>query len=122
MNCPNCNTFNVDTATFCASCGEKFATSPKPVTKENVSNTRRTYYKSQPVGEKYSAKAIASLVLSLVGILFAGLICGAIGVVLGVWALVEISKKLNIKGYFIAILGLIISTVDCVLMIISFFM
>ncbi|MBQ7353426.1 MAG: DUF4190 domain-containing protein [Clostridia bacterium] len=122
MNCPNCNTFNVDTATFCASCGMKFAENQQTKAKEPVSNTRRTYYKPQPVGEKYSSKAIASLILSLVGILIAGIICGVIGIVLGILALVDIGRKPNVKGYVIAILGLSISVFDCVLMIISFTM
>lgn len=123
MNCPNCNTFNVDTATFCASCGMEFEESKQSVSGTNYNGQvkrpqSRTYYRSRPVGARYSNKAVASLIISLLGIFFAGIICGAIGIVLSILAIVEIVKKPIIKGKGIAIFGLLLSVTDCVLMII----
>ena len=71
------------------------------------------------MNKKYSGKAIAAFVLSLVGIFFAGLICGVIGIVLGAIAINETSKNPMLKGFGISVAGLIISIADCVLMIVS---
>lgn len=79
---------------------------------------QQQYYPPQPT--KTSGKAIASFVLSLVGILVAGLICGIIGVCLSVAATNEMKSNPFIKGKGLATAGLVISIIDIIIMVLYF--
>ena len=120
MYCKNCGYKNTDDAKFCESCGSKLIS-------ENgvIEQTETTYSNSQPIEikeeRKYSGKAITGFVLSLVGMVFAGLICGVLGTIFSSISLVEIPKK-QFNGKGLAIAGLVVSIVDIVLMIIFYAM
>ena len=88
---------------------------------QNQQYTYNQQYQNYPNNNqagRTSGKAIASLVLSLVGIIIAGLICGILGIILAVTAFNEMNKNPAIKGKGIATTGLVISIIDCVLMFI----
>ena len=77
---------------------------------------------STPAAEKkYSGKAIASFVLSLVGILVFGLICGILGVIFSTIAMREIETNKNLSGKGLATSGLVISIIDIVFVLIYLF-
>ena len=107
MNCPNCNTYNAENASFCSSCGTPLNSEPK----------RQPINLIQPMG-RYCGLAIASFVLSLVGLVIAGLICGIIGIVLYCLANSSFRHDPSLRGRGLATAGLIISIVDCVFMIV----
>lgn len=66
-----------------------------------------------PVAKKFSALAIASLVVSLIGLIIFGFICGGIAIVLGLIALITF-KSATQKGRGFAIAGLLIGIFDIV--------
>ncbi|MBQ7353425.1 MAG: DUF4190 domain-containing protein [Clostridia bacterium] len=144
MNCPKCNAFNMNSAKFCSHCGMKFDESGSNSQANqqsyqgaynqnnynNQSNYQGTYsqqnnqYNPQPQypqnagGEKYSGLAIASFVISLAGLIIAGIICGIIGTIFASIALYKMSQDSRIKGKGLALAGLVISIIDVVVMII----
>ena len=63
--------------------------------------------------------ALPCLIVSLLGILFAGIVCGAIGIVLGILSFMEFKKNPTLNGLWFTIIGFIISIADCVLMILT---
>ena len=65
-----------------------------------------------PANKKYSGKAIAGFVLSLVGLLIAAIPCGILGLVFSSISFKETESEKKGKG--LAIAGLVISIVDIV--------
>ena len=63
---------------------------------------------------KYNGQAIASFVVSLVGLIIFGLICGIISLSLGITALKHIKEFSNEKGKGLAIAGIVIGSIDLV--------
>jgi hypothetical protein len=63
---------------------------------------------------KTSGLAVASFVLSLVGIFFAGLITGLLAVIFGAVAMNAISKNPAVKGYGLAVAGLVIGILEII--------
>lgn len=133
MFCPNCGSNNTEDAKFCTGCGAPLSNEVK---EENANTV--TQVEGQPVqpemqsiqpemqqGQpqvvapaKWSGKAIASFVVSLVGIFFAAIICGTIGLVFSALAFQELKTKQNLRGKGLAVAGMVISIIDVVLMII----
>lgn len=145
MNCPHCNAFNMNSAKFCAHCGASFESTNTQPNQNNYGGYNQSSYNQGGYNNQYqgtyqqsqqytynqqyqnypsnqtsktSGKAIASLILSLVGIIIAGLICGIVGVIMAILAFNDMSKNPAIKGKGLATAGLVISVIDCVLMFI----
>jgi len=131
MFCKKCGYKNADDAKFCVSCGEKieqietnndkvrsFFETNSPSNNE-MNNFNSTY--QEPVREKkLCSPAVAGFVVSIVGLFFAGMICGILGIIFSATALNQMKKNENLKGNGFAIAGLIISIVDIVLMLIMY--
>lgn len=66
--------------------------------------------------KKASPLAIASLVLSLVGLLVAGLPCGIAALITGIIGLVKFDAQTQ-KGKGMAIAGIIVGAIDVVLVV-----
>ena len=103
MQCPACGLENTDAARFCQACGgplqAAFATPVTPVATGGG-----------------SGKAVASLVLGIVGlgawcIPLIGLPVSIIGLVLGIRALKSPSRGMAIAGIVLAILGLVATVI-----------
>ena len=119
MFCPNCGSNNTDEAKFCTGCGAPLnANKPEnEVKNNNVANNPTSILQpeTQPevvVQKKFSGKAIASFVVSLVGIFIAAIVCGIIGLVLSRVATQDINTKGNLKGKGLAVAGMVISIID----------
>lgn len=118
MFCKFCGKPNDDGAKFCSSCGNDLEADvasnpipenePTPVEQPTVVATKKT-----------SGYAIASFVLSLVGLLIAAIICGTLGIIFAAKAFKAI-KEQNQGGKGLAVAGLVISICDIVLVLISF--
>ena len=111
MICPYCKANLPEGAKACPCCGAQFAAN-----NPYYQQAPGMYPPIMPVQSKYCGKAIAAFVLSLVGILIAGIICGILGIIFASIALYEINQKPYLQGKGLAIAGLIISILDCVLM------
>lgn len=118
MSCQFCGSKNTDDAKFCTSCGAKLnAEQAKPALESDLTTNLET---NQSIAtKKFSGKAIAGFVLSLVGIVFAGMICGILGIILSAVGMKEIKIK-DLKGKGLAIAGLVISIIDVVIMLIYY--
>ena len=103
MYCRNCGAIIEENAETCPQCNASvmnIGTTEKPITEE------------VPV-KKCSTKGIVGFVLSLVGIVFAAIPCGIIGLVFSSIALNECNEgKYAGKGF--ALSGLIISIIDVI--------
>lgn len=111
MFCPRCGHENANGELFCAMCGESLKEKPKP----NIfKNDQPGFYYVED--RRYSGKAIAGFILSLVGIIVAGIICGTIGIVFSILGLSEIRNQ-NRRGYGLAVAGLVISIIDVIAVI-----
>jgi len=119
MFCKFCGKPNEDGAKYCSSCGNDMEAEvaqnpvteeqPAPVTETPVAATRK----------KTSGLAVASFVLSLVGLLVAAIICGTLGIIFASMAFKAIREQ-NLGGKGLATAGLVISICDIVLVLISF--
>ena len=97
MLCPKCGVHNLDNAPSCIACQLPLITPP-------------------PRPMKASGLAIASLVLGILGFFTFGL-TGIVGMILGIIALYQISKKpLEVGGQPMAIVGMVLSCISFVLM------
>jgi len=67
-----------------------------------------------PAGKSYNGMAVTSFVLSLVGLLFCGVILGIVSIVLGVVALNGMKTSGNQQGRGLSIAGIIIGVVDII--------
>ena len=130
MFCKKCGYKNADDANFCVSCGEALDQVENKTDKvKNYFETNNsqnyefnsTLTQQEPVKEKkMCSAAIVGFILPLVGIFFAGLICGILGIIFSASALSQIKKNDNLKGNGLAIAGLVISIIDVVLMFILY--
>ena len=102
MFCPKCGKEIADDSKHCSACGALVGESSAPA------ETKK----------KMSGFAITGFVVSLVGLVIFGLVCGIIGAVFSLVALKLISKDETLKGNGLAIAGLVISIVDIVVMIV----
>lgn len=120
MFCPKCGAPIADGANFCEKCGAPMEAAEETTTAW-AEETNETAFYAQPAAPavaKFSGKAIASFVLSLVGFLIAGLICGTLGIVFAALALNDFRKEVSLKGKGLAIAGLVLSIIDVVFMLI----
>ena len=113
MKCPYCNADLPNGAQGCTYCGNWFGQN-----QQSAPGMGQQYGVPpiMPTTSQYCGKAIASFVLSLVGILIAGLIMGILGIVFGALALNEIKSRPYLQGKGLATAGLVISIIDCVFM------
>ena len=120
MFCSNCGKQNLDNAKFCASCGTPFTDTsgpryaPPPLQPQYapplqyVAPPPQPQYTAQPAAAQHtSGMAIASLILSLIGLSLFGIIFGGI-------SLRQIRKNPNLSGKGLAIAGLIIGIIGIV--------
>ena len=113
---------------YCKKCGEQLEENAQicpvcktPVTKEspteeateqNAAFTAPEAPAPAPANKKYSGKAIAGFVLSLVGLLIAAIPCGILGLVFSSISFKETESEKKGKG--LAIAGFVISIVNIV--------
>ena len=122
MFCPKCGTKNIDDAKFCVACGSQIQEPERAESQEeSVVNTNTTLNQpaietssATPVKTKMSGSAIAGFVLSLVGIFFAAIICGTLGLIFSAMGMKASSSNNTIKGKGLAVAGLVISIIDVV--------
>ena len=109
MFCKNCGTELIEGSNTCQNCGT-------PI--ENVSSSpeEHTQDTNEPA-PKFSGKAIAGFVLSLVGIIVAAIPCGIIGLVFSSLGMKEVQLP-QYKGNGMVIAGMVISIIDIVIGII----
>ncbi len=117
MFCPKCGEPIADGAKFCEKCGAPMEAAEENTATWGTETNENTFYAqpAAPVVAKFSGKAIAAFVLSLVGILYAGIICGTLGIVFSALALNDFRKDIPLKGKGLAIAGLVISIIDVVI-------
>ena len=110
MFCKHCGKAIDRDTIYCPYCG-KLLDTPDSSDPSSLSNV------SEPTVRKYSGKAIAGFVVSLVGILAAAIPCGIVGLVLSLKGLKE-TDFLNFrefrKGRGLAVWGIVISIIDLV--------
>ena len=131
MFCKSCGARLYKNAKFCAHCGDKveeIEDSISTITNEEQPSTNNEVLTSLPSAntqseviekKKFSGKAITGFVLSIVGLFFAGIPCGIIGIIFSSIALGDIKRK-NYGGKGLAIAGLVVSIITLVLSIFSF--
>lgn len=107
--CINCGNELEEDVKFCSKCGTN---SEGEVVVQDNQNTNATNEKG-----KYNGQAIASFVLSLVGLFVFGLICGILSLTLGITALNHIKALKNEKGKGLAIAGIVIGSLDCIMIL-----
>ena len=103
MFCKNCGTEIIEGSNLCHNCGTQVET--------DTSSSEITIQAPTETVAKFSSKAIAGFVLSLVGIIVAALPCGIIGLVFFSLGIKE-TRLPQYKGSGLAIAGLIISIID----------
>ena len=106
MVCPYCNTPAENGSAFCTACGAKLA---EPTAKAVPTQSQ----KQAAPAPKTAGLAIASLVLSLVGIFCAGLVCGVLGIVFGCASFPKIRAQ-QLGGKNLATAGIVIGIVDVI--------
>jgi prepilin-type processing-associated H-X9-DG protein len=113
MVCSDCGKENLDDATYCVFCGRRLVASPSQPTapaSEPVPFQQPTH--PQP---STSALAVASLVLGCLGLLTLGT-AAFIGLILGVVSIIQICRSRGqLRGWKIALSGIIISALMMVL-------
>ena len=106
---------------FCKQCGkpidegQEFCEECKGI----ATSTYTQAQVNQNVGmKKQNSMALLSFIISLVGLLIAGLPCGIVAIITGIVGLTKFNPETE-KGKGFAIAGLIIGIIDAVLIIIS---
>ena len=111
MFCKYCGNQLEENAKICSSCGNAI-TEDAPTLNQQ---TETPFEYSIP----FAGKAIASFVLSLVGIIIAAIPCGILGIVFSALSMQEI-KRYEYRGIGLAVAGLVISIIDIVLGLVWF--
>ena len=129
MVCKNCGARLYTNAKFCAHCGsavkeiEDFSAGTvieePQINQQETTHITETIQQPTPKIEQntqnpFSGKAITGVVVSLVGMLFAGIPCGIIGIIFSSLAMSDIKRK-NYRGKGFAIAGLVVSIVGLVI-------
>lgn len=113
--CVSCGSELDENTKFCNNCGKAVEDTNQVI--NNVVNETSKTVEANPISNSEERKtdglAIASFVVSLVGLLIAGLWCGIISLCLGIPALRRI-KAFNKKGKGLAIAGIAIGGFDIV--------
>ena len=90
-----------------------------PIQEPGVKKEEYTAQTTQNVGQrKQNSMALTSFILSLVGLIVAGLPCGIVAIITGIIGLVKFDATKE-KGKGFAIAGLIVGVIDVVAVIIS---
>ena len=90
-----------------------------PIQESGVKTEEYTAQTTQNVGtRKQNSMALTSFILSLVGLIVAGLPCGIVAIIIGIIGLVKFDATKE-KGKGFAIAGLIVGVIDVVAVIIS---
>ena len=110
---------------FCKQCGkpidegQEFCEECKGAASANAQ--AQTAQVNQNTGvKKQNSMALTSFIISLVGLLVAGLPCGIVAIITGIVGLVKFKPEAE-KGKGFAIAGLVIGVIDAVLVIINIF-
>ncbi len=103
--CVNCGNMLSDDSQFCNNCG----TDARNQSVNTINNDQINVNNGE---SKTNGLAIASFVISLVGLLIFGLYCGLISLVMGIVALNHIAAFPNEKGKGLAIAGTVIGALD----------
>ena len=104
MNCPRCNSYNMNGARFCSTCGMSF------------DGQQNMIYTGE---KKTSGKAITSFILSLVGLFVGGLVCDVLGIIFSAMAFGDMKKNPQLGGKGFAIAGLVISIVSLAVILLA---
>ena len=103
MFCRHCGKEINDNSIFCPYCGNE--------TNGNSDHERVNFGYSAPVQRRMSTKVLVGFIVSLVGIFFAALPCGIVGLIFSVLGKKE-GDRSNSLEQGLAIAGIIISIVD----------
>ena len=110
--CIYCGKELSDNTKYCANCGKNTESNNITENNQNVNTANQ--------GEaKTNGQAIASFVLSIVGLFIFGLICGILALSMGVTSLKHIKAFPNEKGKGLAIAGIVIGSIDCVFVLLG---
>ena len=71
-----------------------------------------------PVEKTFNNYALASFILSLVGLLVAGIPCGIAAFVTGILGLVKFNPEKEKNNKWMAIIGIIVGVIDIILVIV----
>ena len=71
-----------------------------------------------PVEKRFNNYALASFILSLVGLLVAGIPCGIAAFVTGILGLVKFNPENEKNNKWMAIIGIIVGVIDIILVIV----
>ena len=99
--------------------GMKMEENNNPIQETGVKKEEYTAQTTQSGGQrKQNAMALTSFILSLVGLIIAGLPCGIVAIVTGIIGLVkfDVTKE---KGKGFAIAGLVVGVIDVIAVIVS---
>lgn len=112
MNCPNCNHGVSVGAEFCGNCGQPVAQQQTTPVQAPVTPTQT----ATPVDKSGSGKAVASLVLGILGFVGAlipivGLIMGISAFVLGITSKNSSKKSMATAGLILGIIVILLSLV-----------
>ena len=117
--CPHCNHEVADTDAFCMSCGAQLSAPAQNTQYTAPAQSAPAFVPPAapvaPVGAKYSGKAIAAFVLSLVSLVFtcAAPICGILAIIFAALGQKEINEK-QLAGKGLAVAGLVMGIIAVV--------
>ena len=90
-----------------------------PIQESGVKTKEYTAQTTQNVGpRKQNAMALTSFIISLVGLIVAGIPCGIVAVILGIVGLVKFDATKE-KGKGFAIAGLVVGVIDVIAVILN---
>ena len=90
-----------------------------PIQESGVKTEEYTAQTTQNVGtRKQNSMALTSFIISLVGLIVAGLPCGIVAVILGIVGLVKFDATKE-KGKGFAIVGLVVGVIDIVAVVLN---